>query len=104
MLPPFLQGEKGEPGVIISPDGTVVTAQVKGEKVGVLRERGGTNPFNGCQVVLVVTPFPSPLSTGGARAARTNGTLGKSPSPSSSYRMGRDGADPRQRRMGMPLL
>lgn len=61
---------------------------------------GGTNPFNGCQVVLVVTPFPSPLSTGGARAARTNGTLGKSPSPSSSYHMGRDGADPRQRRMG----
>lgn len=36
----LLQGEKGEPGVIISPDGTVVTAKVKGEKVGALQEWG----------------------------------------------------------------
>lgn len=41
-LPPplLLQGEKGEPGVIISPDGTVVTAKVKGEKVGAWQEWG----------------------------------------------------------------
>lgn len=29
----LLQGEKGEPGVIISPDGTIVAANMKGQKV-----------------------------------------------------------------------
>lgn len=58
------------------------------------------SPCDGCRVVLVVMPFPCPLSAGGARAAGTDGTFGKSPSLSSSYPTGRDEDDPGQREMG----
>lgn len=61
---------------------------------------GGTSLCNGCRVVPVVMPFPSPLSTGGAGAAGTDGTLGKSPSTSSSYPTGRNGPSPGQRGTG----